>query len=130
MKILKTVQVKQILTEASKAKLRDKFVNEQNQIELECQQLRFEQKKMKNQHHHATHQVTQQFQKEMQKREEKLQLIQFKLDQLDKLAIGSEIIEGEVHSIQEVSVGDNWNDMLKEQSIVIKDDIIVKIEHK
>lgn len=130
MKILKTVQIKQILTEASKAKLRDKFVNEQNQVELECQQLRFEQKKVKNQYQHATHQVTQRFQKEMNKREEKLQLIQFKLEQLEQLAIGSEVIEGEVHSIQEVSVGDNWNDMLKEQSIIIKDDIVVKIEYK
>lgn len=130
MKILKTIQVKQILTEASKAKLRHKFETEQRQIEIECQQLQFEQKKVKNQHHHATHQVSQQFQKEMNKREEKLQLIEFKLNQLEKLPIGSEIVEGEVHSIQEVEVGDNWTDMLKEQAIIIKDDTVVEIEYK
>lgn len=130
MQIMKVIQVKQILTVSSKAKLQEKFSKEQQQIEIECQQLHFEQKKMKKMHQHATHQVSEHFHQEIKKREEKLQLIQFKLDQLDQLPIGSEIIEGEVHSIQTIEVGDNWSDILQDQSIIIKDDIVVKIEQE
>ena len=130
MQIMKVIQVKQILTEMSKAKLQEKFSKEQQQIEIECQQLQFEQKKMMKMHQHATHQVSEQFHQEMKKREDKLDLIQFKLEQLEELPIGSEIIEGEVHSIQSVAVGDDWHDILQDQSIIIKDGIVVKIEQE
>ena len=66
----------------------------------------------------------------LKKREDKLDLIQFKLEQLEELPIGSEIIEGEVHSIQSVAVGDDWHDILQDQSIIIKDGIVVKIEQE
>lgn len=43
------------------------------------------------------------------------------------MPIGSEIVEGEVEEIIELSVGDSWDDIAGNREIVIKDGIIEKI---
>src|SRR5699024_1120796 len=127
MQIIKTVQIKQVITELSKAKLFEKFQTEKDRLQLECDQLQFEQLKMKKQHLQKTQEIDTRFHEEILEREEKMDMLDFKLDQLDQLEIGSEIIEGEVHSLQDIRVGDDWNDILEEQSIIIKDDVVIKI---
>ena len=46
---------------------------------------------------------------------------------METLELGSEIIEKEVEALVEVNVGSNWNEIMEEQIIVIKDDIVVRI---
>jgi len=46
------------------------------------------------------------------------------------LPLGSEIVENKIESIVEVSVGMNWTDFLTETSIIIEDDIVVRIDNE
>ncbi|WP_249869808.1 YlqD family protein [Oceanobacillus saliphilus] len=128
MNIIKKVLIKQIVTEKSKEKIYSNFYNHKLRLEQECQQLLFEKRKMQNKPGVSKQEVEQRFQQEINNRKEKIKLIDFKIDQLETLEIGSEIIESEVEALVEVEVGSNWNDIMEEQAIVIKDDIIIRIE--
>lgn len=128
MKIIKKVEVKQIITEDSKAKIKLSFDKQKMQLEQECQQLLFEKKKMLHRKVAAKQEIEHRFHQEISKREEKIKLIEFKEEQLDILDYGSEIVEGEVESLVEVRIGTNWEELMKNQSIVIKDNVIVRID--
>ncbi|HZH63097.1 MAG TPA: YlqD family protein, partial [Metabacillus sp.] len=67
------------------------------------------------------------FLKEIEKRREKIKLVEFQLEQVHTLPIGSEIKEKEVDAIVDISVGDNWDELMKEKTIVIKDGIVDQI---
>ncbi|RKQ37461.1 hypothetical protein D8M06_01255 [Oceanobacillus halophilus] len=128
MKIMKKVLIKQIVTENSKAKLRDNFYDQKMRLEQECQQLLFEKRKLQNKSGVSRQDISRRFQKELNKRQEKIKLIDFKTEQLDMLELGSEIVEKEVEALVEVTEGTHWDDIMKEQSIVIKDGIVVRID--
>ncbi len=127
MKIIKKVLIKQIITEKSKDKLRINFGKQKMQLEQECQQLLFEQRKLRNKPGISKQELNNRFQNEIQKRKEEIKLIDFKVEQLDMVEIGSEIIESEVEALVEVNEGTHWNG-LNEQAIVIKDGIVVRID--
>lgn len=127
MKIIKKVLIKQIVTEQSKKKLRNRFEKQKMQLEQECQQLLFEQRKLSNKSGISKQELTIRFQSEIQKRKKEITLIDFKIEQLDMVEIGSEIIESEVETLVEVNEGMHWNE-LNEQAIVIKDGIVVRID--
>ncbi len=57
-----------------------------------------------------------------------MKLLDFKIEQLDELKMGSEIVEKEVEALVEVEVGSDWNHIMKEQAIVIKDDKVIRID--
>lgn len=97
-------------------------------LEQECQQLLFEQRKLQNKTGVSKQEISQRFQQEINKRKEKINLIDFKLEQLDILEIGSEMIEKEVEALVEVEVGSHWNEMVNEKAIVIKDDVVIRID--
>src|SRR5690625_1043458 len=97
-------------------------------LEQECQQLLFEKRKMLNKKGAHKQEVERKFHQEVQKRKEKIELIEFKEEQLEVLDLGSEIVEGEVESLVEVGIGTNWEELMKQQAIVIKDNIVVRIE--
>lgn len=128
MEIIKKVLIKQIVTENSKAKLKKKFTESQMRLEQECQQLLFEQRKLQNKTGVSKQEITQRFQQEINKRKEKIKMIDFKTEQLDVLENGSEITEREVEALVEVEVGSHWVDMADEKAIVIKDDIVIRID--
>ncbi|MBM7598619.1 hypothetical protein JOC34_000976 [Virgibacillus halotolerans] len=128
MKIMRKVLIKQIVTEKSKTKLKNKFNQSQMRLEQECQQLLFEQRKLQNKTGVSKQEISQRFQQEINKRKEKINLIDFKLEQLDILEIGSEMIEKEVEALVEVEVGSHWNEMVNEKAIVIKDDVVIRID--
>lgn len=130
MKIVKKVTVKQILTPKSKQFLKANFQKEKMQLERECQQLNFEKRKLMQRSSLSKNSIDQRFTNEINKRKEKMSLIDFKLSQLEQLKYGSEIVEREVDALVEVDVGMNWNELMKEQSIVVKDGIVVNIEHR
>lgn len=127
MKIIKKVLVKQIITEKSKEELRISFEKQKMQLEQECQQLLFEQRKLSNKPGISKQELKIRFQNEIQKRKEEITLIDFKVEQLDMIEIGSEMIETDVEALVEVNVGAHWN-VLNEQAIVIKDGVVVRID--
>ncbi|ASK63511.1 hypothetical protein CFK37_15790 [Virgibacillus phasianinus] len=128
MKIMNKVLVKQVITEKNKEKLKQNFNNHKMRLEQECQQLLFEQRKLQNKAGLSKQDVYERFQQEIKNRKEKMKLADFKLEQLDMLEIGSEITEKEVEALVEVKVGMHWDQIMGEIAIVIKDDVVVRID--
>ncbi|MGY0691532.1 YlqD family protein [Virgibacillus sp. FSP13] len=128
MKIIKKVLIKQIVTEKSKAKLQTNFDQHKMRLEQECQQLLFEQRKLQNKTGVSKQEVASRFQQEIKNRKEKMKLLDFKIEQLDMLEIGSEIVEKEVEALVEVDVGTHWNEIMDDRAIVIKDDVVIRID--
>lgn len=116
------------MTENSKKGLREKFARQKLQLEQECQQLLFEQRKLQNKMRLSKEEMIAKFKNEIDKRKEKMTTIDFKLEQLEMLEIGSELVEGEVEAFVEVSEGTCWSQLMKEKAIVIEDDIVIRID--
>lgn len=127
MQIQKKVYVKQVITETSKLVLREKFASQMNQLERECQQLLFEQRKLSSKVTDKQ-KVEQRFQSEINQRKDRMTIIQFKLEQLEELEIGKEIIEKEVDGMVNVEVGMDWKEMEQQTSIVIQDNRVIRID--
>ena len=126
MQIIQNVVVKQVLTEKSKAELLRKY----EAAVCSCkrkEQLRFEAKRMEKTKKFHPASVRKHFEKEIQNREEKIKLLEFQIEQLHLLPLGSELKEGEVQALVEVAVGDRWEDIVKKKTIIIKDGIVSEI---
>lgn len=128
MNIIKKVLVKQIITDKSKRKLKREFHEQILRLEQECQQLLFEQRKLQNKAGTSKQEINARFQQEIRKRKEKMKLTDFKMEQLDMLETGSEIIETEVEALVEVKPGTEWNKLIASSAIIIKDGIVVRID--
>lgn len=127
MKILQSVVVKQVLTEKSKKELLKKFETNLFQLQKECEQLQFEQKRLEKNSKLLQQTVREHFENEIQLRYKKIKLVSFQIDQLSLLPLGSELKEREVQAILEVQVGDQWDDKMSHTEIVIKDGIVKEI---
>ncbi|MBE4908752.1 YlqD family protein [Bacillus luteolus] len=126
MQLLQTVVVKQILTEHSKTELMQNYESRKDNLLKECDQLRFEGRKLaKNKKYNPT-KVQSHYEKEIVKREEKIKILEFQLEQLHILPIGSELKEREVQAIVDIKIGDKWED-LNSNTIIIKDGIVDEI---
>lgn len=130
MKILQTVVVKQILTEASKKKLLEKYNAKKVQLQKECDQLHFELKRLEKTKKIPSYNLKNHFEKEVQLRREKERLLEFQIEQLHMLPLGSELEEREVQAIVELQVGDHWDDRSGQPAIIIKDGIITEIRSR
>ncbi|KAA0547961.1 hypothetical protein FZW96_09475 [Bacillus sp. BGMRC 2118] len=124
MDIIQTVIVKQILTDKSKQQLLDFFTDEILQLQKECEQLQFEQKKVqyKNKGSQGNHDF---FKKELDIRNEKIKMLEFRIEQLHILPLGSEIKQKEMQAITRVEVGDQWDSL--QRTIIIKDARVIEI---
>ncbi len=127
MNILQTVVVKQVLTETSKQALLSKFELEKSQLQKESEQLRFEMRKIEKAKKMTVNSFKNRFENEIHTRLEKIKLLDFKIEQLHMLPLGSELKEKEYQAIVEVSVGDVWEDIQTEKTIIIKDGIVDEI---
>lgn len=127
MKIIQTVEVKQILTENSKAKLIGSLQMNKDQLLKECNQLTFELKKMEKLKKFDPIKIKQYFTNEMSLRQEKVKQLEFQIEQIHMLPLGSEIKEKEVQSIIDINVGDNWDETTTARTIVIKEGIVEEI---
>jgi hypothetical protein len=127
LQIIQTVVVKQILTEESKKKLFDQYEAKKLQLQREKSQLQFEMKRMEKTKNFSPGALKNQFEKEINKRMEKEKLLDFQIEQLHMLPLGSELKEKEVQALVEVKVGDSWNERLGQPEIIIKDGIIKEI---
>ncbi len=63
----------------------------------------------------------------MNKRQEKEKLLEFQIEQLHMLPLGSELKEKEVQALVDVQVGDVWDEGFGESTIIIRDGIIDEI---
>ncbi|HLR51775.1 MAG TPA: YlqD family protein [Candidatus Avamphibacillus sp.] len=128
MNIIKKVQVKQIITEKSKEKIKNNFASKKMRLEQECQQLLFEQRKLQNKAGGRQQDIKNRFQQEIKKRKDQIKILDFKMEQLEILEIGSEIIEKEVEALVEVKEGSHWDEIMEEQAIIIKDNVVIRID--
>ncbi|RFB19086.1 hypothetical protein DZB84_02195 [Bacillus sp. HNG] len=127
MKIIQTVEVKQVLTEKSKSKLISSLQTNKDQLLKECDQLKFELKKMERLQKFDPTKIKLYFTNEMDLRQEKVKQLEFQIEQIHMLPIGSEIKEKEVRSIIDINVGDNWDEKTAARTIVIKEGIVEEI---
>jgi len=127
MEILQTVIVKQVITENSKKLLHDQFLSRKQQLQKECDQLRFEMKRIAKDKKYPSSSLKAYFDKELTSRQEKIKLLEFQLEQLELLPIGSEIKDREVQALVNVQIGDRWDELMKSKTIVIKDGIVEDI---
>ncbi|MED4401555.1 YlqD family protein [Metabacillus fastidiosus] len=125
MKILQRVSIKQVITEKSKEQLVTQFKKRKQQLERERDQLYFELKKINKTKKNPD--IRAKYTKEIEKRYEDIKNIQFQLEQVHILPLGTEIKEKEIDAIIEVNEGDNWDELIKEKTIVIKDGIVEQI---
>lgn len=130
MEIIQKVLIKQVITKKSKDVLSERFKNEKMQLEQECQQLIFEQKRLEKRNIQSKTELSKRFSLEIKKRDDKVNLIGFKLKQLDKIEFGSEIIEKEVEALVEVSVGMAAETIFSKRSIIVKDGIVIRIDEE
>jgi hypothetical protein len=127
MQIIQNVVVKQILTENSRKKLLEKYHSQMLQLQKECSQLQFELKRLEKSKSLSPTALKKNFEKEIQSRKEKEKLLEFQIEQLHMLPLGSELKEKEVQALVEIKVGDLWDEKMGKPSIIIKDGIIEDI---
>lgn len=128
MQIIQTVVVKQLLTENSKQQLFNKYHGKKLQLQKECDQLQFEQKRLEKSKTFSPVPLKQQFEKEIQMRKDKIKLLEFQMEQLHILPLGSELKEKEVQGLVEINIGDTWDEkLLRQPVIIVKDGIIQDI---
>jgi YlqD protein len=127
MQLIQTVIVKQILTEQSKQKLLNKYFAGKLQMQKEYEQLQFELKKLEKAKKYQASALKIHFEKELEKRLDKEKLYEFQIEQLHMLPLGSELKEKEVQALIEVNVGDDWEKVMGQHTIIIKDGKIEEI---
>jgi hypothetical protein len=127
MQIIQTVVVKHILTENSKQKLFDKYNAQKLQLQRECSQLQFELKRLEKTKTVSPGALNHHFEKEINRRREKEKLLQFQMEQLHILPLGSELKEKEVQALVDIKVGDEWDERVGQPVIILKDGIIEEI---
>lgn len=128
MNIIKKVLIKQVITESSKADMKKKFNEHRLQLEQECQQLLFEQRKLENRSGLSKEEIRRRFQSEISKRRDEIRLLEFKADQLDMLPMGTEMIEREVEALVEVKPGMDWKQLMEPGAIIVEDGTVIRIE--
>ena len=130
MKVLQTVVVKQVLTETSKERLLNKYGTKKQQLQKESEQLKFEWKKQEKLKKHPPEVLKRQFENEIRLRGEKIKLLEFHIEQLHILPLGSELKESELQALVEIQEGDLWDDFLAEKTVVVKDGVVVEIRER
>ncbi|SFA74380.1 MULTISPECIES: YlqD family protein [unclassified Bacillus (in: firmicutes)] len=127
MKILQSVEVKQIVTEKSKQILLEKYGENKRKLSKEIEQLQFQWKKTDKTKQFNSMELKVKFEKEIHHRQEKLKLLDFQIEQLHMLPLGSELKEKEVQAVIDIKVGDHWEDSIGKTAIIIKDGKIEEI---
>ncbi|PLR97299.1 YlqD family protein [Bacillus sp. T33-2] len=130
MRVLQTVVVKQVLTESSKTEILNKFQSRQLQLKKETEQLKFELKKLEKSKMYQPENIRKKFENEILEHHEKIKLLDFQIQQLHILPIGSEIKDTEVQAIVELQEGDRWDSFLAGKTIIVKDGIVAEIRER
>ncbi|WP_173916504.1 YlqD family protein [Halobacillus sp. Marseille-Q1614] len=126
MQIIQRIPVKEILTDDSRQALKDRLNSKYERLDKECQQLKFQQKKLERSHDYEQNDVRQRFVREISRRQDAMKRIQFQLNQLDVLPAGEELKVDEVETIVELEEGDSYEEVVNKREIVIKDGIVIR----
>ena len=129
-KVIQTVVVKHVLTETSKNRLLSKYDEKKFQLQKESEQLKFELKKQEKAKKFPPELVKKQFNNEIRNREEKIRQVDFQIEQLHILPLGSEIKDSELQALVEINVGDSWDEFSTEKTILVKDGVVVEIRER
>lgn len=124
MQFLQTVAIKQVFTELKKETLAKGLHEEIEQVQREMDQLHFQLQKAIKGSSSKEFQVRKRYEQEINKRTEKRKSIEFKLQQLQKLEMGTEIADGYAQAIVELKIGDTWPDQGQELEMVVRDGTI------
>ncbi|WP_194840825.1 YlqD family protein [Filobacillus milosensis] len=127
MKFIRKTTIKQIITSESRNQLKEKFDLKIGQAKKELEQLQFEKKKLIYQKKFSQSKVEKRFVVEENKRQQLIEWYEYQLQQLHDIPDGNEIVEGEVDEVVEVDIGDNWDAISGNRSILIKDGKIIDI---
>ncbi|MBT2573380.1 YlqD family protein [Bacillus sp. ISL-51] len=125
MQIIHRVTVMQVLTEQSKEKLLASFAEKKQMLERECSQLYFQLRKHEKDQQNPD--VAESFKKAIEKRQDKIKMIDFQMGQTHTLPLGSEVKEKEIDALLSIEVGDNWHEKTAANTIVIKDGVVIEI---
>ncbi|SFP06713.1 YlqD family protein [Salibacterium halotolerans] len=130
MRIIKKAAVKHVLTDKMREKMVSDFHRDQRQLNKEIEQLRFQMQKQWKTADTGWKktEIKERYDKEIEKRKEKVKHSEFQLTQLEQLPPGTEIGSREVDVIEEVAEGDEWPS--QNQEIVVQDGIITQIRNK
>ncbi|ARI79195.1 YlqD family protein [Halobacillus mangrovi] len=126
MQIIRKIPVKQVLTEDSRAQLKERFYERCTQLDKECRQLSFEQKKLERKSGVSKTEVERRFSKEISRRRDQIRWTEHQLKQLEVLPNGSELETDEVEALIEVNEGDSWQELIEERQIVIQDGKVIR----
>ena len=129
-KVLQTVIVKQVLTEDSKRLLLEKYQRKKFQLEKEMEQLKFELKKQEKLKKLTPEMVKRHYDNDIKVRTEKIQVLDFHMEQLHMLPLGSELKESELQALVEIREGDSWEEFREERTILVKDGIVIEIRER
>ncbi|WP_019120469.1 YlqD family protein [Brevibacillus massiliensis] len=124
------VQVKVILTEASRALLLAEYRRQVRQLQQELEQWQFQGKKLLSEakkQSDGSQLVRERVAREERVRKEKLELLQFQIKQVENLPEGSEIYHTTVESSIEIKVGERWDEIMEGTEIILKDGVIHEI---
>mgnify|MGYP001942704630 FL=1 len=120
--------IKQVLTEKSKAELFQSFVEKKKRYEMECEQLDFERRKaLKSSQKKNDPHLSIRYNEEIERRREKIRHVDFQIEQLKLLPLGTEVVEKEIETVTEIKVGDRFDAISTPAEIVVKDGIIQEI---
>nr|WP_242035274.1 YlqD family protein [Mesobacillus harenae] len=108
----------------------ENYQNRKFQLQKECDQLKFAMKKFEKANKHQAEAAIKQYDKEIRGKEEKSKLIDFQIEQLHILPLGSELKETELQAVVELQVGDSWESFLGSQTIIIKDGVVAEIRER
>lgn len=111
MQIIRRVPVKEVLTNNSRAEMKRNFDQKWKQLDQECEQLMFEQKKLERKPGLSKQEVEKRFSKEISRRKDQLRWLEYQSTQLDILPDGSELKTDEVDVLVTVHEGDCWKDI-------------------
>nr|WP_256379907.1 MULTISPECIES: YlqD family protein [unclassified Brevibacillus] len=128
---MRTVQVKVIMTEASRAALVEQYRQQIRRRQEEWEQWQFQAKKLladaRKRSPEALEFVQERIAREERQRKEKLEQLQFQLRQAENLPEGSEIEYATVQSPVQIRVGDVWDEIMSGTEIMVKDGRICEI---
>lgn len=124
----KKVYIKQVLTEATKNRLSERFLKEKMQFEQEYQQLELSERRLLKRYPTRRKDVNQRFIKERNKKLEQIKQVIEKKTQLETLSHGAEYVEKEVETLVQVKVGMESEYLLSPGTILIEDGIVKRID--
>ena len=120
------VVIKAKLTEKLKARMIDELTKMAEQMDLEIKQINLDRQRELDAHPEQGEQIVRFFGNEIGMRQQRRAEALGRKETLEKLAIGAEIVQGNLERQIELKVGDNFREVMNVE-VLIEDDKVVAI---